>query len=549
MIFTALRMQDRLYQEGLDKRRRSPKQRGLVMFFTPLKELEIQISYSQLDRRDIAVNINVLPLPSTLTVIRMLLSNFHGPPVDLGRIFVACPQLEVFHLRVFDYTTADGSKIEQDRQLPLQSFILSGVVFRQTCLEALLNVAPNLSELKLINTNDDRPHYNIPCLLDRLTASALLFKSFHISIRDKVLPIDEIRDKMITICPAATEWTLRCQDIVPQILQELEHIPNVITSLELPQHYGYYHENCITNAGIRDNPAIVHKFLCTSPHLVHLKNLRMSAIQFDGMDLHRRSSFADLDPHTKYLYVNTTNDANAIVPGVWACRGLKTLHLNLHGHGMFGLSHPVHSRIVFGYIAAVCPNLEDLELTVSSECRKQGNTHAAVYYTDFCMRLEGGFCLLSRLKYLTTFRLDAYSIARKSGCWPVDLTWITAEGNTHHYRDARQKAVALWDDRLEVERRLEKERQLTDAPSACILTIENGDYNIHHDEEAEQEKNDLAEQLRNLGLLSEVKKAVEEMNQDGYRCFPVLDRVSFSQALPQRPKDALAYLFPNGKPR
>ncbi|KAF9122814.1 hypothetical protein BGW39_009476 [Mortierella sp. 14UC] len=549
MVLTALRMQDKLYQEGLEKRRRNPKQRGLAMFFTPLRELEIQISYSQQPPRDIGGNINTLPLPSTLTVLQMQLSNYHGQAVDLSRIFVACPQLEVLHLGVFDYTTADGSKIVQDKQLPLQSFILTGAVFRQTCLETLLNVTPNLTELKLININEDRPRYDIPRLLNRLVTSALLFKSFHISIRDKVMSPDEIRNKLITVCPVATEWTLRCHDIVPQILQDLEYLPNVITSLELPRHYSYHQESCVTNTSVRDNPAIMHRYLCTSPHLMHLKNLKMSALQFEGMDLHRRSSFAELAHWTTYRYVNTTKDADAIVPGVWACRGLKTLHLNLHGHGEFGLSHPVHSRIIFGYIAAVCSELEDLQLTVSSECRKKGDTNGKVYFTDFCMRLEGGFCLLNRLKHLTTFRLDTYSISRKSGCWPVDLTWITAEGNTHQYREARRKAVALWGEKLDVERRLENERLSTSARSACILTIEKGDYNTSQDKNEEKEKGSFDVRLRNLGLLSEVKKVIEEMDQDGYRCFPVLDRVSFSWVLPQRPKDALAYLFPNGKPR
>ncbi|KAG0376247.1 hypothetical protein BGX24_008042 [Mortierella sp. AD032] len=479
----------------------------------------------------------------------MQLSNSHGQSIDLGRILVACPQLEELQLRVFDYTSVDGSKIVQDRQLPLQSFVLAGVLFSQTSLESLLAVTPNLTELKLINIYQDRPVYDISRLVTRLATSTLLFKSFHFSIRDNVMNMEEIRDNMITVCPVATEWSLRCHDIVPQILQELEHLPNVITSLELPRHYSYHQEGCVTNTSVRDNPAIVHRFLCTSPHLVHLKNVKMNALQFEGMDLHHRSSFAGLDHWIKYRYVNTNNDVDAIVPGIWACRGLKTLHLNLHGHGEFGLLHPVHSRIVFGYIAAVFPSLEDLQLTVSKECRRRGNSNQQVYFTDFCMRLEGGFCLLSRLKFLTTFRVDAYSISRKSGCWPVDMTWITAEGNKPQHREGRRKAVVSWDDKLDVERRLEKDRLSTGARHARMLTIRNGDYNRNHNDDDNEEEEGLAGKLKNLGLLSEVKKVIEEMDQDGYHCFPVLDRVSLSWALPQRPADALSYLFPNGKPR
>ncbi|KAG0273162.1 hypothetical protein BGZ95_011018 [Linnemannia exigua] len=550
MVLTALRTHDQLYEQGLKLRRGNLKQnqkKGLRMFFTPLRELEIQVSYALQQRQDNSVN--TLPLPSTLTVLQMQLSNYHGQPIDLGRILVACPQLEVLQLRVFDYTSVDGSKIAQDRQLLLQSFVLTGVQFNQTSLEALLAVTPNLTELKLINIYEDHPAYDIPRLVTRLATSTLVFKSFHFSIRENVMSVDQIRDKMITVCPVATEWSLRCHDIIPQILQELEQLPNVITSLELPRHYSYHLESCVTNASVRDNPAILHGFLCTSPHLVHLKNVKLNALQFEGMDLHHRSSFGGLDHWIKYRYVNSTNNADAIVPGVWACRGLKTLYLNLHGHGEFGLLHPVHSRIVFGYIAAVCPNLEDLQLTVSKECRRRGASNQQVYFTDFCMRLEGGFCLLSRLKFLTTFRVDAYSISRNSGCWPVDMTWITAEGNRPEQRERRREAVKLWDDKLDVERRVEKERLTTGARYACILSIENGDYNRSQDGDENEEEGGLAGKLKNLGLLSEVKKAIEEMDQDGYHCFPVLDRVSLSWALPQRPTDAIAYLFPNGRPR
>ncbi|KAG0067299.1 hypothetical protein BGZ89_006228 [Linnemannia elongata] len=186
-------------------------------------------------------------------------------------------------------------------------------------------------------------------------------------------------------------------------------------------------------------------------------------MQFEGMDIHRRSPFGDLDHWSQYRYTNTPGTSlDAITPGIWACRGLESLHINLHGH----------------------------------------EEH------DFCMRLEGGFCLLSRLKYLITFRLDAYSISRKSGCWPVDLNWIVAEGNKPQNREKRRKVIEGWNEKLGIEKSLEKERLLTGARYANVLALENGDYNG-------EEEGGLAGQLKNLGLLSEVKAVVEEMDQDG----------------------------------
>ena len=55
----------------------------------------------------------------------------------------------------------------------------------------------------------------------------------------------------------------------------------------------------------------------------------------------------------------------------------------------------------------------------------------------------------------------------------------------------------------------------------------------------------LADRLRNLGLLLEVKKVVEEMDRSGHRCLPLLERVSFYDALiERRPDTALRMIFP-----
>ncbi|KAH7059890.1 hypothetical protein BKA57DRAFT_445937 [Linnemannia elongata] len=548
LILKALKGLDETVMMGLERRKGRGKQKGMAMFFSPLRELEIQISFAQLRGRD---NVNTLPLPASLRVLKVQLSNYHGSPVDLGRILKECPLLETLHIRVFDYTSVKGSTISplssKAAPLPLRSFILSGTQFDQSCLELLLAaVDPQLfKELKLINLNDTHPRYTMSRLLTSL--APFHFSAFHFSAHDNLQTLDDIRQKMIDLCPEATEWSLRPYDIHPTILQELESLPNVITTLELPRPYSHHQESCVSNTSVQNNPSILHRYLCTSPHLIHLKNIHLNAMQFEGMDIHRRSPFGDLDRWSQYRYTNTPGTSlDAITPGIWACRGLESLHINLHGHEEHGLRSPVHSRIVFGYISIVCPNLTDLQLTVSSECRKRNTVHtknmSLVYFTDFCMRLEGGFCLLSRLKYLITFRLDAYSISRKSGCWPVDLNWIVAEGNKPQNREKRRKVVAGWNEKLGIEKSLEKERLLTGARYANVLSLENGDYNG-------EEEGGLAGQLKNLGLLSEVKAVVEEMDQDGYRCFPVLDRVSFSWAIAQRPADALAYLFPGGKPR
>ncbi|KAF9081756.1 hypothetical protein BGX23_000472, partial [Mortierella sp. AD031] len=402
-----------------------------------------------------------------------------------------CPLLETFSLRVFDYTSGNTSNLTPEKPLPLRSFTLVGLRIRQACLEKLVAVTPNLTELKLIGMGDDYLPSNPLHRLSRLLILPL--KSFHYSVQSEIMNIDEIREKMVDVCPAVTEWSMTIHDILPTILHELEALPNVITTLDLVRPYNMTYDTCANSLAVMKNPAILHRFLCTSPHLLHLKGVKMNIYLFEGMDLHRRTGFLDLVKDNRYSYVDESDDAAAIVPGVWACRGLRTLHLNLHGHGEHGLRYPVHSRIVFGYIAAACPRLEDLEISVMSECKKRGKFRN--YFTDFCMRLEGGFCLLSRLEHLTTFRMDAHSIRQSSGCRLLDLNWIMAEGHQPQYREMRRNAIAGWREKLVQEKRLEKERLASDAVNAPVLSIANGDYT----------EQGLAGQLKGLGLLSEVQ--------------------------------------------
>ncbi|KAF8932674.1 hypothetical protein BGZ47_011248 [Haplosporangium gracile] len=309
------------------------------------------------------------------------------------------------------------------------------------------------------------------------TLTPFRFFAFHFSVCDKFQTLDDFYHKMIDICPEATERSMRPYDTVLQILQELEPLSNVITTLELSRLY------CTVTTKRAASPTSVSSIT------------RTSTSQLEGMDIHRCSLFGDLNHWSKYRFINTAvTNKGAITPGIWACRALEILHINFHRHEEYGLRSPVYSRIIFGYISIVCPNLTDLQLTASSERRKRNNAYikntSQAYFTHFCMRLEGGFCLLSRLKYLTTLHLDTYSISRKSGCWPVDLNWLVAEGNKPQSREKRHQVVVKWDDKLDIEKRLKNESLSTGARYAKKFALENGDYVEEEEEEGEERKED-----------------------------------------------------------
>ncbi|KAF9089363.1 hypothetical protein BGX23_006751 [Mortierella sp. AD031] len=84
---------------------------------------------------------------------------------------------------------------------------------------------------------------------------------------------------------------------------------------------------------------------------------------------------------------------------------------------------PVHSRILFGYISAVCPYLEVLEIDVPYA--GSGRRLQAPFYPKLCMRLEGGLCLLAMLNRLRRLRISSDRGSWKVDCEDYDLKWIS----------------------------------------------------------------------------------------------------------------------------
>lgn len=80
---------------------------------------------------------------------------------------------------------------------------------------------------------------------------------------------------------------------------------------------------------------------------------------------------------------------------VWTCRGLKTLRLSFYTHKDEddGGVITTRSRILCGYLSRILPRLEDLSLQ----------------FFQLNMALQGGFCLLTRLRRLRRLHLSSVS--------------------------------------------------------------------------------------------------------------------------------------------
>lgn len=156
---------------------------------------------------------------------------------------------------------------------------------------------------------------------------------------------------------------------------------------------------------------------------------------------------------------------------------------------------PVQSRVIFGYISRVFLMLEELRVRTPHFCQTTKIAHD-VDCPKIRLELEGGLCLLGRLKHRQ--RLDVRPGNHAS--WildnvrEVDVDWMIPSGHTFKSRWARQKEVKQWKQRRDQEKNLEAKQSPQKKAIGDVSAV-----------------TDVLGQLRNLGLLKDVKEMAKEM--------------------------------------
>ncbi|KAF9908570.1 hypothetical protein EC991_009715 [Linnemannia zychae] len=496
----------------------------------PLKELELFGVKD--DCRRLASIQSSLSFLTRLKLQWRKTSTFH-----MDQLLLLCPLLEVLHAESTEGLELPGPWVPLTIQrngaanhptLALQSLVLKNARLLQTSLEELLWYTPQLRELRLVNLLQNEwlywpffsdVAYNWADLYQLLKRAPHKLASFHFSVQDQTMTDPDLK-MMFDICPSSTEWTIRGKDLTPTLTRYLNEIPNIVTSLEL---YWPERAHCRPDSNL-------HAYLCTSPHLLHLKAPNI-ALLFDLLDLHHRVDFDYSRLYSQDYPLTSLNQANNdstsgsknTASRVWKCRNLRTLHLAFHNHGLSLLTSPTHSRVLFGYISRVCPQLRDLEIHIPEQTRWTSDC----YFPNLDMRLHGGFCLLTRLKHLK--RLSIGRVTQRMSFDAVHLNWMVASGQSSKYREERRKIAAGWDKQIMKETQHEKQR---------------GGERLDKMEGVEEQ---LVHDLQHLGLVLDVKKVVlDEMDDKKYRCWPVLQRVSIfnDHSVGLRPADELMRLFP-----
>lgn len=511
-------------------------------------ELEIQCT-SLIHREETMDDLGLLTVrfPSTLTSLKI---DIRQPfTIQMEYIVEDCPLLETLHIRGESTCRLDGTWVplnhEPGRSLRLRTLVITNALLDQRSLEDFLRITPSLSTLRLIALVrmvflDRLMTYDWSRLVE-LHLQHLDLTSCHFSIKGGLPALDvNTRDRAIDMVPDSTEWCLFPNEITLPLLQELTALPNVVTSLELLSPYLLHPEQgpCdFHGQSVKAN--LLHDYLCQSPHLIHLKAIR-SPVFINNMDICNRSPYGGLDKTARMRLtsqalnrVNTNQQQHSTnVPTVrrpvWKCRGLRTLHLEIHGMALG--NNAVNSRIVFGYISVVCPVLEDL--VIVANCTRSYFPETGHYHSiPLSLHLDGGLCLLTRLRSLNSLTvIDGMAKQEKLDRSNIsDLNWIVPSGRTPVSASMRRTKVATWESWLETEESMELLQSVSLNDDQPVAFLKNSDP------------------LQEIGLLSSVKRVVTEMDRECNSIFPVLHKLSFGYELGMSPEKAVQSYFCNEK--
>lgn len=536
-LVDALQRSHELYQ----RRQKQPSNsRLLLKDGSPLRHLEISGGQGLRDGFPM-----LLPFLGSLT---RLCLQWGGPDasISMSDVFRSSPLLETVSLTARGFVLVTGlESIPATAPLRLRSLSLRRADLLQWHLENLLSAAPKLETLRLVDmrtNNTASTQYRLSRLVQSLQDRSIRLSTFHVhptAFHDGVLDL-ELSDVMYELDPTLTGWSFWGGDLTDKILSSLRNLHNVVTTLEIHDI-----DLSVTGPNCR-----LHQYLCESPHLLHLRAAK-TAIMVEALDLHARSHII----HKGYLEVDEKDkdkerrnrewsqsraSCNHGQTQVWMCRKLRTLHCSIYSQTEPEFTSPARSRIVFGYLSRICPNLQDLQISMPPQ--PPHRAYQTVVYPKLDLRLEGGLCLLTRMKHLRILRLE--SLERKSSCRPKDLSWILSwESQTERkqQRALRSATVEGWTDWLKTEEADDK--NWGDAFTTVRWKPKNDPVDV--------DEPWLKEDLKTMGLLLDVKLLLDEMDcpDDGveYRCWPELRHISLNSPGESvlSPKREFQRLFPS----
>ncbi|KAG0066347.1 hypothetical protein BGZ90_001443 [Linnemannia elongata] len=456
---------------------------------------------------NIVYEARVIPLLPFLSTLRRLELRIESSYLDLAALLTEAPSLEALIIQgntslIGDLGSKHFKRHRGDQPLLLRSIIFEEVRYPQASVEIMVTMTPHLRELVLCAITLSNFSWsgsvaqNVPLqLLDHIQSLSLPLEKFHISPRGETMT-PKFLSRQLEICPLKDEFFT--YDLPASIVQVLMQLPNFITTLEIA---------AAAQCGLDDT---LHNYLCSSPHLLHLRAPKME-YQVNRMDFHSRLTDTNITKSGRYPALGQ--------PQVWACSHLQTLHLKIYSlseGASWGPNFNEQGRVMFGYISRVTPRLRDLYLNLPQ--------YLASSHTPPRLCLKSGLCLLTRLTRLERLRV-AGDLTRQVEV-PEDIEWMLQSGHSLDMRERRRVIVAGWDAQIE------EEARKPDIQQVELQQQQQQQQQQRQQQEPPVISSELAEQLQNLGRLVDVKEMIEEMDsKEGFPYWSELRRVSlFSES-------------------
>ncbi|CAO3566082.1 unnamed protein product [Mortierella alpina] len=238
--------------------------------------------------------------------------------------------------------------------------------------------------------------------LDSINKWCPSLRSFHFSMMDTPLTqLDQARlFKRFADVPS---WSLAHSNVLPSTFLSLQAYVNNVATLKL---------TCSCE-GLA--PLTLHEYLCNSPQLRHLAITKLlypaEYMDLEPVAVDKAGYYSPRycqDESSTLVPKNKSTDPSSLTlwlqRRVWACRGLETLQIKVDG--LVGDTRAArNSRVMFAYLALVCPHLRELRIT-----RDKMN-----------LQLDGGLCYLGALEDLQTLILQTKHIQIKH---VSDIAWM-----------------------------------------------------------------------------------------------------------------------------
>ncbi|KAK3845773.1 MAG: hypothetical protein J3R72DRAFT_501484 [Linnemannia gamsii] len=185
--------------------------------------------------------------------------------------------------------------------------------------------------------------------------------------------------------------------------------------------------------------------------------------------------------------------------------------------------------------------LEELQIDTPVQC--YSNSKKVSYTPKLTIRLEGGLCLVGRLRYVQRLRVHANGLPLEPAPFgEEELNWMVSSGQeSSKFGKKQQERAQLWqqqrfrEERLEA-LRLKKQQEQEQKREEAVVVSRLSDTNGPLDAEAL-----LMDQLKSLGMLKEVDEIIRGIGLRSLLPLPCLEGLSLDHPYFVCPEDEIRH--------